>query len=109
MSGPKLPNLAATLVAAGAAAQTPGDGSLLLDPLVVTAPATPAAGEGAGWRTTVERGELLGARQGAGIATVLNGIPGVTTETSAGDPAIAVNIRGLQGQGRVVVSIDGAP
>lgn len=109
MSGPKLPNLAATLVAAGAAAQTPGDGSLLLDPLVVTAPATPAAGEGAGWRTTVESGELLGAWQGAGIATVLNGIPGVTTETSAGDPAIAVNIRGLQGQGRVVVSIDGAP
>lgn len=36
------------------------------------------------------------------------GIPGVSTEATAQDPATAINIRGLQDFGRVAVYIDGA-
>jgi hemoglobin/transferrin/lactoferrin receptor protein len=39
---------------------------------------------------------------------ILFGIPGVTTEATAQDPATAINIRGLQDFGRVAVYIDGA-
>lgn len=99
-----VPAVSAALVAAGAAAQTPEAEPVQLDTLVVTAP----RGEGAARRAGVERDEMLGVWQGAGIETILNGIPGVTTESTPGDPAIAVNIRGLQSQGRVVVTIDGA-
>lgn len=99
--------LVAIPLATGAAAQAPSEEPILLDPLVVTAPSAETA-EGAARRAGVERDALLGAFQGAGIEAVLNGIPGVTTESTPGDPAIAVNIRGLQSQGRVVVTIDGA-
>ncbi len=84
-----------------------GEG-LMLDQIVVTAPTAAGAANGGGNASIVGREELLGAFQGAGLPTVLNTIPGVTTETTPGDPAIAVNIRGLQGNGRVVVTIDGA-
>ena len=79
---------------------------LVLDEITVTAQEGPAAAMAS--ETTVGREALLGAFQGASLPTVLNTIPGVTTETTPGDPAIAVNIRGLQGKGRVVVTIDGA-
>ncbi|WP_068118955.1 TonB-dependent receptor domain-containing protein [Tropicimonas marinistellae] len=46
---------------------------------------------------------------GASLSTVLNSIAGVSTETQAGNPAVAVSIRGLQNDGRVAVTIDGAP
>jgi hemoglobin/transferrin/lactoferrin receptor protein len=36
------------------------------------------------------------------------GIPGVSTEATAQDPSVAINIRGLQDFGRVAVTIDGA-
>ncbi|PZQ47515.1 MAG: hypothetical protein DI556_16840 [Rhodovulum sulfidophilum] len=104
--GSALATLAATLVASGAAAQEEPE-SLLLDPVVVTAP-TSGISDGAVSARAVGPEELAGAFQGAGVETVLNAIPGVTTESTAGDPAIAVNIRGLQSQGRVVVTIDGA-
>ncbi len=42
------------------------------------------------------------------VADVLAPIPGVSTEENANDPATAINIRGLQDFGRVVVTIDGA-
>ncbi|GAA6200449.1 TonB-dependent receptor [Aquicoccus sp. SU-CL01552] len=45
---------------------------------------------------------------GAPLSTVLNSMAGVTSAFTAGDPAIAVNIRGLQDDGRVGVTIDGA-
>ena len=102
------PALAALLAlgAGGAAAQDEGEEpSMLLPPLVITAPAADGAGAGL---ARVERSDLLGAFQGAGIEGVLNGIPSVTTQSTPGDPAIAVNIRGFQDNGRVVTTIDGA-
>ncbi len=44
----------------------------------------------------------------APLPQVLNGIPGVSTQTSADDPGVAVNLRGLQDFGRVNVLVDGA-
>lgn len=87
---------------------TGADAGLMLDAIVVTAPTAAGAANGGGNASIVGREDLLGAFQGAGLPTVLNSIPGVTTETTPGDPAVAVNIRGLQGNGRVVVTIDGA-
>jgi hemoglobin/transferrin/lactoferrin receptor protein len=80
--------------------------ALVLDQITVAATEGPVAGMAG--ETTLERDELLGEFQGASLPTILNTVPGVTTETTPGDPAIAVNIRGLQGKGRVVVTIDGA-
>lgn len=42
------------------------------------------------------------------VVPILNSIPGVTTSTTARDPGVAVNIRGLQDFGRVNVLIEGA-
>ncbi|MFT3974168.1 MAG: TonB-dependent receptor [Amaricoccus sp.] len=100
-----LPVAAAALWATAAVAQDAPEAETVLDTLVVTAS---PGGEGADARGLVDADALAGAYQGAGLATVLDGIAGVTTATSAGDPAIAVNIRGLSGQGRTVVTIDGA-
>ena len=44
----------------------------------------------------------------ANLPGILSTIPSVTTQTVADDPAVAVNIRGLQDFGRVNVLIDGA-
>ena len=96
----------ATLAAAQDADAVALDEGFVLDTLVVSGGGP--AGEGSEARATVGADTLLGAYQGAGVEAVLNGIAGVTTETTAGDPAVAVNIRGLSGQGRVVVTIDGA-
>lgn len=46
--------------------------------------------------------------QPSSTADVLRLIPGVTTQSSPGDPGIGVNIRGLQDFGRVNVLVDGA-
>lgn len=81
--------------------------ALALDPIVVSAPED-NLGSGMASGTSVGRDDLLGSFQGADLPAVLGTIPGVTTETTPGDPSIAVNIRGLQGKGRVVVTIDGA-
>lgn len=42
------------------------------------------------------------------ISDALQGVPGVIVPTSADDPALSVNIRGLQDFDRVIVSVDGA-
>ncbi|MEM9029944.1 MAG: TonB-dependent hemoglobin/transferrin/lactoferrin family receptor [Pseudomonadota bacterium] len=42
------------------------------------------------------------------LPSVLSTVPGVTTSVTARDPAIAINIRGLQDFGRVNVLIEGA-
>lgn len=44
----------------------------------------------------------------APLPDILTGIPGVSTQTSADDPGVAVNLRGLQDFGRVNVLVDGA-
>lgn len=47
-------------------------------------------------------------RRGTSVGDFLSGIPGVTVGDSRNSGAIDVNIRGMQGQGRVPVIIDGA-
>jgi hemoglobin/transferrin/lactoferrin receptor protein len=42
------------------------------------------------------------------LPQVLTSVPGVTTQTSADDPGVAINLRGLQDFGRVNVMVDGA-
>lgn len=42
------------------------------------------------------------------VRDVLAPMPGVSTEQNADDPAVAINVRGLQDFGRVAVTIDGA-
>lgn len=109
MASRSLAKLAASiaLVAAPAAFAQDAEGTLL-DAILVTDPEDVAAAPAAPGTSVTGRETLQSQYQGAGIATVLNGFAGVTTETTAGDPALAVNIRGLQGNGRVVVTLDGA-
>ncbi len=57
--------------------------------------------------SVVTREEIARAGQG-NISDALQGIPGVIVPTSADDPALAINIRGLQDFDRVIVSVDGA-
>lgn len=101
------PAVAALWATAAVAQGTPDDGAgpTVLDTVVVSAARN---GEGADARGQVDGETLTGAYQGAGLETVLNSIAGVTTATTAGDPAIAVSVRGLSGEGRTVVTIDGA-
>lgn len=99
-----LPAALAAFTATSAVAQDGAEATTVLDTVVVS-----ASGEGADARGTVGADALRGEYQGAGLPTVLNGIAGVTTETVAGDPAVAVSIRGLSGEGRVVATLDGAP
>lgn len=98
----------AALAACPAAAQD-GDAGLLLDAIVVSddedAATTGATGPSG---SVIEQAQMAIQYAGASIQTILNGFAGVTAETVAGDPAVAVNIRGLQGEGRVAVTIDGA-
>lgn len=42
------------------------------------------------------------------VREILAPMPGVSTEQNADDPAVAINLRGLQDFGRVAVTIDGA-
>ncbi|MFC3073476.1 TonB-dependent hemoglobin/transferrin/lactoferrin family receptor [Shinella pollutisoli] len=44
----------------------------------------------------------------ARLPEVLTAMPGISTQTSADDPGVAVNMRGLQDFGRVNVMVDGA-
>lgn len=58
--------------------------------------------------TVLDRQTVQNETQPDKISDFLELIPGVTTSESAGDPATAINIRGLQDFGRVNVTIDGA-
>jgi hemoglobin/transferrin/lactoferrin receptor protein len=109
MIHPPIAPIAAVLAVLSANAPAPAQvAGTVLDAILVTGPQDDGAAQDNPAGSTTDRATLQGQYQGAGIATVLNGLAGVTTETVAGDPAIAVNIRGLQGNGRVVVTIDGA-
>ena len=52
--------------------------------------------------------EELARQQPASTAEILRRIPGVGATQSGDDSSVAVNIRGLQQMGRVVVTVDGA-
>ena len=76
-----------------------------LDPIEVTSEAETEAE----WSSTqIGEDKLATEYQGAGLDTVLRGVPGVTTQGGGADGGeIGVNIRGLQEYGRVAVTIDG--
>lgn len=57
--------------------------------------------------STVGEGELS-RQQPASTAEILRRMPGVGATPSGDDSSVAVNIRGLQQMGRVVVTVDGA-
>jgi hemoglobin/transferrin/lactoferrin receptor protein len=101
-----LPLIAATAAAGQAVAQDLG-AVLDLDLITVTASKTgtdvfesPSASSVIGPETLATLPDNL--------PDILQTIPSVTTQTVADDPAVAVNIRGLQDFGRVNVLIDGA-
>ncbi|MCP9484111.1 TonB-dependent receptor [Shimia sp. CNT1-13L.2] len=59
-------------------------------------------------QSTIDSERLEEEFSGAPISTVLQSIPGVTTESGdGGDAEVGINIRGLQDHGRVAVTIDG--
>ncbi|QYZ68651.1 TonB-dependent receptor domain-containing protein [Neotabrizicola shimadae] len=100
-----------TLAAAGPAIaqEEDGDGTVL-DAIVVSDEEAlgQAGGTGTPSESVIEQAQMAIQYAGASIQTILEGFAGVTAETIPGDPAVAVNIRGLQGDGRVAVTIDGA-
>ncbi|MBN8481212.1 MAG: TonB-dependent receptor [Xanthomonadales bacterium] len=76
-----------------------------LSPIVVTADALARDGD-AGNRSTVGR-DAIATFGGDNLDEALRATAGVFTRDSPQNPGIAVNIRGLEGSGRVVMMIDG--
>jgi len=106
--------LAVLLASAGAAAQeatnedSKGDREILLDTVTVSSTKTPEkAVDAKAGVSTATRAEM-DTQQAWDISDILNQMPGVYTDNNADDPATAINIRGLQDFGRVVVTVDGA-
>ncbi|MDT3376238.1 TonB-dependent receptor [Labrys neptuniae] len=98
--------------AAGTAAPLADDGSLVLDVITVT------AGQGGNQQeapyetpapTAYISEKAIERFRGSSPADIFRGTPGVTSgEARNGAGAIDVNIRGMQGMGRVAVTVDGA-
>ncbi|GGG79402.1 heme acquisition protein hasR [Salipiger pallidus] len=64
----------------------------------------------AGENTTRLEGTAITAQGGtATVDDVLRQVPGVSTRLNPGQPGVAVSIRGLQGQGRVAMAVEGVP
>lgn len=97
---------------AAGAAPVDADGSLVLDTITVAGGSrgfsadTPY--ETAGSSTYIS-GEKIERFRGTSVGDMLSGTPGVLNgDNRLGGGALDVNIRGMQGQGRVPVSVDGA-
>lgn len=88
-----------------------GDGSTVLNPIIITSktgrvPAdTPYETPGS---SAYISNEQIEQRRGTSVGDFLSGIPGVINGDSRNSGAVDVNIRGMQGQGRVPVIVDGA-
>jgi hemoglobin/transferrin/lactoferrin receptor protein len=97
---------------AAPAAPVPPDGAapeLVLDEITVTATRTgQPVDEALSGSSVLDRSTVETETQPARVSDFLELIPGVTTSEQGGDPATAINIRGLQDFGRVNVMIDGA-
>lgn len=64
----------------------------------------------AGENTSSVEGNSVTAQGGtARIDDVLRQMPGISTRIDPGNPGVAVAIRGLQGQGRVAMQVEGVP
>ncbi|MBJ3774416.1 TonB-dependent hemoglobin/transferrin/lactoferrin family receptor [Acuticoccus sp. 2012] len=85
---------------------------IVLDEIVVNPTTDGEEGEETAYETPapvdVITREEINRETGAGVASVLQNVPGVIAPTNADDPGVAVNIRGMQDFGRVSVTIDGA-
>lgn len=84
-------------------------GSINLGPIVITA-TRKATGvfDSLSGSSAVTSDDLKLKHTNAPLTEVITGIPGLSTQTSADDPGVAVNMRGLQDFGRVNVMVDGA-
>lgn len=102
---------AVTIVGSGTAGgYQADDGSVLLDPITVTAGSQPqtAPYETAGATAYISSQDIERYR-GSSPADMFRGTPGVLSgEARNGGGAVDVNIRGMQGMGRVNVTVDGA-
>ncbi|TNL09712.1 TonB-dependent receptor [Kosakonia cowanii] len=87
------------------------DGSLVLDTIRVTGGAgsnpadTPYQTAGS---SAYISGEQIERFRGTSVGDFISGVPGVLNGDSRNSGAVDVNIRGMQGQGRVPVIVDGA-
>lgn len=86
-----------------AAAPSPGD----VEPNINSTAQSPSFSALAG-SSTISSGTLNTQYVNGTLPQILTSVPGVTTQTSADDPGVAVNLRGLQDFGRVNVIVDGA-
>ncbi|EHD19966.1 TonB-dependent receptor [Brenneria sp. EniD312] len=88
-----------------------GDDSLLLDTITVTSEGGVSPADepyrGAGSRAYIS-GEQVERFRGTSVGDFLSGVPGVMVGDSRNSGSVDVNIRGMQGQGRVPVIVDGA-
>lgn len=94
-----------------AAAETVIDagGALVLNPIVVTSTRTETAVfDSLSGSSALTREQMDTRHPNARLPEILTSIPGISTQTSADDPGVAVNVRGLQDFGRVNVLVDGA-
>lgn len=89
------------------AAQQMADG-LVLDTVVVTAGTDGTGGQGMQAESSVGGQQLELRFPGATMTRILETLPSIQMNTSADEPGMGVNIRGLQDFGRVAVLIDGA-
>ncbi|MCL2891675.1 TonB-dependent receptor [Brenneria sp. MC1SB4.1] len=96
---------------AGAYAPGVGDDSLLLDTITVTSEGGVSPADepyrGAGSRAYIS-GEQVERFRGTSVGDFLSGVPGVINGDNRNSGSLDVNIRGMQGQGRVPVIVDGA-
>lgn len=87
------------------------DNSLQLDTITVTkAPAADPADipyQTAGSLTHLS-GDQIGRFRGTSVGDLFSGIPGVLNGDSRNSGSVDINIRGMQGQGRVPVIVDGS-
>ncbi|VFR17546.1 Iron siderophore receptor protein [plant metagenome] len=87
------------------------DGSTLLKPIIITGKTgritadTPYETPGSSAYISSEQIEQ---RRGTSVGDFLSGIPGVINGDNRNSGSLDVNIRGMQGQGRVPVIVDGA-
>src|SRR6218665_1259262 len=91
------------------AAASDAGGSTVLEAIVVTSTRT-ATGvyDTLSGSSALTEDDLHTRYLNARLPDILTGIPGVSTQTSADDPGVAINLRGLQDFGRVNVLVDGA-
>lgn len=96
--------------AAANGAAVAGDNSTVLNPIVVSGQRGYSADtpyETAGSAAFISE-EQIERFRGTSVGDFLGGVPGVLNGDSRNSGAVDVNIRGMQGQGRVPVIVDGA-